>query len=187
MFPALIIEFVSAIISALPEIVVALVEGIVTEIILKLPEIIWEFIKEFVEALYLGIKEALTAVWDWFGGLFGGNKGDSGGSAYSGIDYVPAPMRVAVHPGEAIIPAHRNPAALGTGEPLAGGPSLLGQLAGAARGGMMSLEALFAVDGTVVDGVLVRAAKNGTAPQVQRMIRRASGTRVSFSRGHFNP
>lgn len=170
----LIPDLIVAIIANLPDIIVALVQGLVVEIIANLPQIVWELITALVEGLADAVSEIAEMIWDALTGK-GGKKDKS--SNYSGISYVPATMRgVTLHPGEAVLTAPENArrlfgGAAGASQSNPGVPVMSG-----GGGGMGNLEALFAVDGRVVDGVLVRANANGKG-EIVNMMKRKAGVR----------
>lgn len=171
-----------AIIKALPEIVASLWNGIIIEMGRRIGEIA----KKIGEAIIQGFKNAAGAVADFFSGLFGGGKGKqdrSSGSAYSGVPYVPATMRMTVHEGEQIVPAHRNPARA-TGE--ASDPALAGARVPARAAGRAGFELKVSLGGEVVDRVLVDALSAGHAPRLNHLQRRASGRAVGVYPGNFN-
>lgn len=195
-------ELIAALIRHAPEIAIGFVEALIFKLIPKLPMIALEFFKALVAGMGKAIKDIAEALWQAIKDFFnifkkkdkgkdkdkGKSKG-KGKGAFSGIDYIPATMRMTVHRGEAVIPADRNAEGVsGSQGPAAAGyaqnhPSFTG---GAGSGGPIELAVL--VDGAVVDGVLVTAMGKGRAPRLQRTIRRLSGVEavVGFSRGRFN-
>lgn len=182
--PTLIIE----IIKALPAIVVALVKSIVQELILKFPELAWGMIKAIVEAFWQAIKDFVHAIGEalkqaWQSIFGGGDDEKSGGQAYSGVEYVPATMRMTVHEGEAIVPAARN--GRRSRGSAGGDPARAGQ-GSQGGGGGGSIEVPILVDGRLVDAVLVTADRDGNADGVRRMTSKGSGIRVGFDRGRYN-
>lgn len=196
----LIPQLVVAIIGALPEIIKALVVGLVTQVLFNIPEIaaalavgLFQALKDAFIALGRLIVNAIKAVFKI--GDSDGKKGADGkddgwiedtaetvgswfkkdkGSRYSGISYVPATMRgVTLHKGEAVLTAPENAGRLfggaaGANQSNPGAPIFSG-----GGGQTSSVEALFAVDGRIVDGVLVRANANGKGEIMNAMRRRA--------------
>lgn len=184
LFPQLFVSLIAN----LPQIAIALVESLFTELLPAIPKIVIELVKALVASIGQVGKALGNAVWNGIKGLFGGG-GNRG--AFSGMDYVPATMRMTVHRGEAIIPADRA-AAMRAGGMQGPAPAGYGQTVGSFGGGMgggQPLELAVLVDGNVVDGVLVNAMGAGKAPKIQRTIRRMSGVEatVGFSRGRYNP
>lgn len=203
---AMIPEIIFEIIAALPEIVFALVKGLVVDLIAKIPKIVWELVsgilesigeigKRLGEAIFGGIgsnpftKEAedrkgLGKVFGAIGDLFSGKGSGGGRRAYSGIEYVPAPMRVTLDKGEAVITADRNAQRLA-------GPQI--GTAGAAQGfpsgpaAAAAIEVVVATEGRILEASLWRASAGGRAPQTQRAIRSATGVRVGIDRGRSAP
>lgn len=171
----LIPDLIVAIIANLPDIIVALVQGLVVELIANLPEIVWELITALVEGLADAVSEIATMIWD---ALTGKGKDKDKGSNYSGISYVPATMRgVTLHAGEAVLTAPENArrlfgGAAGASQSNPGVPVI----SGGGGGGMGNLEALFAVDGRIIDGVLLRANANGKG-EVVSMMKKKAGVR----------
>lgn len=200
----LIPELVFAVIEALPQIISALVVGLFTEIIFNLPELIkalavglFQALRDAFVALGQMIVNAIKAVFKVGDG--DGRKGTDGkddgwledtgetikgwfsrdkSSNYSGISFVPATMRgVTLHKGEAVLTADENSrrlfgGAAGSSQSNPGAPVLT-----QAQGGGGTIEALFAVDGRVVDGVLLRASATGKG-QMSSMMRRKAGVRA---------
>lgn len=196
--PEIIVAFVEGlfteIILNLPDIIVALAEGIFTALrdaFIELGQLIVDAIKSVFS---IGSNDGKTGTdgqddgWledtaenivGWVKGLFGGDKN----SKYSGISYVPATMRgVTLHEGEAVLTADENRrrlfgGAAGSSQSNPGVPVVSG-----GGGGGQSVEALFAVDGRIIDGVMVRANRNGKGEVVNMMKRRAgvrSGVKTS--------
>jgi TP901 family phage tail tape measure protein len=132
-----------------------------------------------------GLAGLAQDVGNLIGGIFGGGKN----GAYSGIEYVPATMRMTVHRGEAVIPADRNAARVAGPAPSTAGyaQSFPSGPGGGGWGGGSPLELAVLVDGQVVDGALVGAAQNGRAPKLTRMIRQSSGVTVGLDRGRYSP
>jgi TP901 family phage tail tape measure protein len=184
MIPTLVIE----IIKALPAIISALVKGIVVELIFRFPEMVGELFK----AIWNALGDLVTGFVDLIKkalGIGGGkNKDKEDGSAYSGIDYVPAPMRVKVHPGEAILPADRNAQRLRRETyPAGGGAHSWGASGAGAGGGAPAIELAVVAEGRLLEAVQVRASSLGRAPLLSRAMRRAGGVTVGFTRGKFSP
>jgi len=102
------------------------------------------------------------------------------GSAYSGISYVPATMRVTVHKGEAVVPANRNGRWAGGGQDPAAAAAYGG-------GGMgQTIDIAIMAEGRLLDAVQITAMRRGHAPEIKSELRRASGVTVGFNRGSFD-
>lgn len=194
----LIPDLIVAIITNLPQIISALVVGLVTEIIANLPQMIGQLVTGLVNGLVEAFRQLVEMLKEWLSGVFGSGSGTDGKDeswvedtaenvwgwvkdavgAYSGISYVPATMRgVTLHKGEAVLTADENSRRLfggGTGPSQAtpGAPLVTPQQGGEPS----SLETLFAVDGRVVDGCLLRASANGKG-QVTKMMKRRAGVK----------
>ncbi len=96
----------------------------------------------------------------------GAAKTDAGGGWFaSGAKNIAKEMMVKVHPGEAILPANENPN--NPGAQSSGGYS--------DAGGMVSLQV--AIDGQVVDGLLMTSKRKGQMPALSRMLRKTKGVR----------
>lgn len=187
-------------IQALPELITAVVQGIIFELLLKLPSLIADTVRAVIEGLWEAfqqlvamITEAITGALDFFGGERDRANGEgrgafrewvSGGSAYSGIDYVPAPMRVTVHPGEAIVPADRNMTGPRSGDGAAPPAAFIPAAPGG--GGSMKAEIIVQANGRVLDQTLVESMDSGQAPAMSRRLARASGVVTGYSRGRLN-
>lgn len=179
LIPTVVIE----IIKALPAIIEALVVGLVKELILQIPKIVVELLK----GLWEGVKDMIAKMVEAIKDLFSLKKDkDKNSGAYSGIEYVPAPMRVVVHPGEAVIPADRNaqrihgrayPSPAGAGQQPWGG--------GGAGGG--SLEIAVVAEGHVLEAVQLHSDAMGRTTATGKSIRKAAGVKVGFNRGAFTP
>lgn len=190
-FIELIPQLIAAFLTYIPEIVIALVKSLVVE----LPKELWQM----VPALGQAILDALMSVWDSLTEIIGNlfkaaweaitslfSKEGEGGSAYSGIDYVPATMRMTVHPGEAIIPASRNPMNRGgrADMALAGGRVPAGAFqGGGGQGSVQSIQLM--MNGRVVEEVLLESTKMGHATGLQEKIRLAGGVKPGFDRGRY--
>lgn len=203
--PQIIMELFKALFIELPQQIPAIVVNLVLMVIEVLKSI-WGWIVDAVTALWdmLFGKQSQEAI-DAANSTTAGNQAEadayvamilalrdfvansrpgeslSGASAYSGVTYVPATMRMTVHPGEVIIPAGRaanyardraDPAMAGA----AGGPS--------GGGGSFAVDVM--VDGRVVESVLMQAQKRGTATQLTRLIRSTAGVKAGLDRGKFN-
>jgi TP901 family phage tail tape measure protein len=131
------------------------------------------------------IKGVLEGVGGWFKEAF--TKGSDGkvlGLFSGGIDFVPTTSLVKVHPGEAIIPADRNPFNPGAGSTSVGaGVTPMSNMA--AQGGSTVTQVNVMMDSRLIDGVVVRGSKRGNMPNVQRMIRKGKGTRIGLDRRNF--
>lgn len=201
-------DIIVALIEAIPEIVTVLIQ----EVILQLPRIIFELIKGLVESIGEvakafwnsatgifrsnpastprderegGLAKIVGAITDLFRTDGRNRERFQQTGAFSGINYVPATMRMTVHPGEAVIPANRNPHK----EPGIQGPAQAGASGSSAssmgKGGTFNVNVI--AEGRVLDAVQVRSTERGTATGVAKEVRRASGVEVGFSRGRYNP
>lgn len=209
----LIPEVVVEIVKALPEIVFALVEGIVVELIGKMPRIVFALVEGILESvLQIGkeIGKAIVAIIPGIGGKDKKNKkggkgfdsddsgfikdiGEAIGSLFkkgssSGIQYVPATMRTVLHPGEAVLNADENRARMAGGRagPAQAGAALGAGAAAAGGGSGQRIEVMVVAEGRLLDAVQVESMQRGRATGVKRIIRRASGAKVGFTRGRFN-
>lgn len=196
-FPTIIVAIVEliptlvlAIIAAVPEIIVALFTAFFVELPRQLPAIVVELVKALVEAIKGALVAVKDVVADWFKSILGGKKDKDGeaedpAGAYSGVNYVPATMRMTVHQGEAIVPASRNPARRGsTTDPALAGA--MGFQGGGQGGGFGTLALDVVLGGQIVDRVVVDATRAGHAPGITRMLRREAGTQVGFDSGRFS-
>jgi len=184
---SMIPELSLALAMMVPDIIEAIIRGIYNALAdggaqAILDDFIEQIKAAFVE-LFDEIVQVLRDLWaDLLSIGSGGYEGSGTGSAFaaSGLDYVPAPMRVTVHPGEAVVPADRNArtASGATGTPPAGAPP--------AEGGGTTLDLALLLDGRVVDAVQVTALERGQAPRIAQRLRKAQGGIVGFSRGSFN-
>lgn len=148
-------------------------------------------IKDFVTALWDrivdGLKGFVDKLVDWLkDALFGRDKDKGGGSAMAGIPYIPKLTRMTLHPGEAVIPAERNPAnPAASAAPGAGSASVGGGGSGAASGMAAVIPVAVMVEGRTVDQALVVAGRRGNAPGIKSQIQRKSGAKVGLSRGRY--
>jgi len=206
--PEIVMALVFGIVGSIGQIISALVVGVIG----RIPEILAEVWLGLMDLLYnawdnimVRIREFFDKYLGWITNVFGGGEdGEKGmiGKAwdatvdglksagekmagwfsYSGIDYVPATMRVTVHPGEAVVPADRNarggksgqgdPATPGYGPPSGGGQS-------------QPIDIAIMAEGRLLDAVQVTAMQRGHAPKITRELRRQSGVKVGFNRGKF--
>lgn len=171
----------------LPEIIIALLDAFLIQLPQALPEIaislvtaIIDALKQAWDALVQVIGDLFAAAWEAITDLFSGDKDK--GSAYSGINYVPATMKMTLHPGEAVIPANRNPAGRGN----RADPALAGGRGGTSGGGGMKAELAILVNGKVVEGALLESAARGQAVQLKRMVRTTAGVKAGLDRGQYN-
>lgn len=188
--PFMISSLLIAIVEAIPEIAYALVQGIILELIPAMPMIVVELIKSLVESIWQVAEELASKLWDALKSIFGFGKDKD--NKYSGISYVPATMRgVTLHEGEAVLTAAENQrrtfgggfgGAAGAGQ---SNPSVPVVSPATGGGGGASMEALFAVDGRVVDGVLFRANQNGKG-RTLRTMKRLAGVRSGVKTPRFN-
>lgn len=182
--PGMVTELVVAITKAIPEIIVALISALFTELIPRLPEIVIELVTSLAESLW----DLLEQLWEWLSdaisnlwdSIFGGGDDKDKKSNYSGISFVPATMRgVTLHKGEAVLTAQENQRRLFGGAAGADQSNPSAPVVSAGQGGVgpaQMLEALFAVDGRIIDGVLLRANENGRG-KVTTMMKRRAGVR----------
>ncbi len=182
---SLVPEVLAAVVLALPDIIVALVEGLFVELIPRLPEIAYELVRGIIVGLGNALAEladlvveTLKSAFNILGGLFSRDRDEE---AYSGVNYVPATMRMTVHKGEAIVPAERNTAGARSRQAT---PGAFGVGMQGAQGFQVEIP-IFA-DGRMVDGLLVQAAERGQATGVKRLARRAAGGHIGFTEGRYN-
>ena len=199
--PEIVMALVEGLVVQMPTIIVAMIEEFVKQIpaiAVAIGEAIWEAIKNIADAIsnfFAGLWESITGQASkeskdkkpgafekggFFDTLFGGDKA----SAYSGMEYVPATMRMTVHQGEMIVPANRNPMGRGgrSDPALAGGPSRSQPSGGG--GGIQQVQVL--VDGRVVEEVVLESGRMGQSTGLTRKIRTAAGVKVGFDRGRYN-
>ncbi len=190
-FIGLIPDLISALVIYMPQIAWSLVKALIVE----LPKEFWQMapaigwaivdaIKSAWDALVEAVKSIFQAAWDAITSLFGGGGGGDQGAAYSGIDYVPATMRMTLHPGEAVIPASRNPANRGRrADPgLAGGRAQVDGFMGG-NGGGQAIQLL--MNGRVIQDVMLEANSMGQTPKLSRLTRGVAGIKPGFDRGPF--
>lgn len=180
----MVTDLIVEITKAIPEIIVALVSALFTELIPRLPEIVIELVTSLAESLWdlvsqlwEWLKDAISNLWD---SIFGGGDKKDKSSNYSGISFVPATMRgVTLHKGEAVLTAQENARRMFGGAAGADQSNPSAPVVTAGQGGIgpaQALEALFAVDGRIIDGVLLRANENGRG-KVTTMMKRRAGVR----------
>jgi TP901 family phage tail tape measure protein len=187
--PGMVTQLVLALTAAVPEIIVALIEALFTELIPAIPLIVYELFKALWESLVDLVDGLIEMLTGWFEDIFGGGDKKDKSSSYSGISYVPATMRgVTLHAGEAVLSADQNARRMfgGSAGASQSNPSAPVITSGqGATGPASSLEALFAVDGRIIDGVLLRANENGRG-KVTSMMKRRAGVRSGIkSSGRF--
>lgn len=201
---ALIPALIEAVLIAVPELIAVVVMMVIDEFIVGLPalcvkiakalargiskaagDFVKVFTKIFKEAFSAAkntIKKAAKGVWS---GMKKVGSTVKGWFSYSGVDYVPANMRMTVHKGEAIVPAHRNPMAGGRE---GGGPNP--GMAGVGRptggGAQPPIDISVVAEGRVLDQVQVTALNRGHAPKLDEILRRTSGVKVGFDKGRYN-
>lgn len=199
--PEIALALVDGLIIQMPQIIVAMIAEFVKQIpaiAVAIGEAIWEGIKNIAQTIadfFSGLWETITGQKSkesksdkpgafekggFFDTLLGGDKA----SAYSGMEYVPATMRVTVHPGEAIIPASRNAMGRGQGRSdpaLAGGPQ---RASGGGGGEIRQLQVL--IDGRVVEEVLLDSSQMGRSTGLTRKMRTTAGVKAGLDRGHYN-
>jgi hypothetical protein len=177
----------------MPAIAMALVEAVIFELLPALPGIAVELFKAIIEGMGTALKQVAEGIWNAIKDFFnifkkkdnkGGNKG-----AFSGMDYVPATMRMTVHQGEAVVPADRNAQRVsGAQGPAPAGAAQNGMgSGGGGGGGGAPIDIAIMAEGRLLDAVQVQAMRRGGAVGMQREIRRSSGVRVGLDRGRFNP
>ena len=204
-------DIVMAIIMALPQIAFMLVKAIFTELIPAIPKMVGMILVALVEVLVDGLKKIGQAIGDVFRSKKGKERakerraqreadkeqeqkdklmaefdaewGDESTSAFSGMSYVPATMRMTLHKGEAVIPADRA-ARMREGGPAAAG---LHQEHNYSSGGSgQPIEISVVAEGRLLEAVQIKAEERGHADRMSKAIRRASGTTIGFQRGKFN-
>jgi phage-related protein len=189
-FISLFPDLIAALLTYMPEIVIAFLKALFVE----LPKEIWQmvpalgtafkdaFVSAF-DAIVETFKNIFQAAWESITSLFGG--GEDKGGAYSGIDYVPATMRMTLHPGEAVIPASRNPMNRGgrADMPLAGGRASVGAFAGGGSGSNPTIQIL--MNGRVVEEIMQEANQLGQATMLTQKTRKIAGVKAGFDRGPF--
>jgi hypothetical protein len=201
-------KIVTLLIEHLPDIALALIRGIIK----LLPVLIVQTIKlffvlffiEMPKLIYELLKGLLEGLVEFFKNLFkkdpdkkaarqekrSDNKADRKSdkaakqAAFSGMNYVPATMRMTVHKGEAIVPADRNAKTQkGSGPTTAG----YGQAFGSqGSSGGPPIEISVIAEGRLLEAVQIKAEERGHATGMKKAIKRASGTRVGFQRGKYN-
>lgn len=190
---ALLPTLITTIIAALPQIAMALLEAIFVELIPMLPKMVAQLFVAIVDGMGQALRKIAEGIWNAIKGFFSifkkkGDKEEKGKrGAFSGMDYVPATMRMTVHRGEAIIPADRN-AAIASGE-IAPAPAGAAQNGAGSFGGGGSerpIDIAVMAEGRLLDAVQIIASKRGHATGVVKEIRRAGGVRVGLSRGRFS-
>lgn len=199
--PTMINELLLALLPLIPSIVIAFVTEfipmipmIVMEAISAMFEGIWSMVKDFGEWLLEAFENVIKAIGkavnpfdkklSYDTDLFNAVQANAAAAVgmHTGIDYVPAMMRVTLHPGEAVIPAHRNrtnPGAASVPVP----PPLPGAGAGAGGGGATTIGVY--IGERMVDQVTVSAMDRGHAPQLTSRIQTAAGVVKGYSRGRF--
>jgi TP901 family phage tail tape measure protein len=185
---ALIPDIITAIIPQLPTIAVSLLEAIVFGLIAKIPEIAVSIGKAIVQALtgaWKALVDALIgllkAAWNAVLSAVGLGSEDSG-SHYAGINYVPATMRVTVHPGEMVVPASRNPMRA----PDRADPALAGSPSGAGGRSSEPVQIGIYSDGRLVETALVNGQNSGRATKLTRMMRSTAKVKAGLDRGKYN-
>jgi TP901 family phage tail tape measure protein len=184
---------IAGMIEALPRLLVAIVNGLVKELVLALPRLVKQMWQAIIDGAANALKGIAEGIWNAIKEFFNifkkkNDKDDKKGgkSAFSGISYVPATMRMTVHQGEAVVDAARNAENLGGG-PAAAGATQAGHVAPGGGGGGGPLDIAVFAEGRLIDAVQVLAMKRGSAVGMQREIRRASGVRIGLDRGRFSP
>jgi TP901 family phage tail tape measure protein len=181
---------IAGIIAVLPQLIVAIIDGLLKEFVLALPRIVGQLWAAVVNSAKDAVMSIAEAIWDALTGFINifkkKNKGDKKGgkSAFSGISYVPATMRMTVHKGEAVIDAARNAQVSDATAPAPAGAAQNGMGGG---GSEQPIDIAVMAEGRLLDAVMVQATRRGGAVGIQREIRRASGVRVGLDRGRFNP
>ena len=186
LIPVVVLEIVAA----MPAIAMALVEAVIFELLPKLPMIVVELFKAVVAGMGKAMKDIAEGIWNAIKGFFNIFKKKDGkgsnNSAFSGIDYVPATMRMTVHKGEAVVDAARNAQSSSASAPAPAGAAQNG-MGGGGGGGGAPIDIAIIAEGRLLDAVQVQAMKRGGAVGIQNEIRRSSGVRVGLDRGRFNP
>lgn len=180
----LIPQLTVAVIRELPRIAKALLQ----ELLIELPRRIPAIARQIGKAIVQGLRSVIERIGKLLGGLFriGGkkNKDKSSASAYGGIPYVPATMRITVHEGEEVRPASgRDPVFAGASE---GNPALAGARQGQRGGSPQPVRIDVNIDGATVDSSLITAYQSGKAPGLRTLQRRAVPHGVGIDPGKFN-
>lgn len=202
----LVPSVVQSLIVALPQIASALVVAIFDLVVVSLPQIIYQLVTGLVEGIAAGtmnlietIKDMLMpgsdtreAVGDAASGAMSGMKStlQRAGQAVrgvfaSGLDFAPQRMAVMIDPGEAIIPADKNPfnpaAALSSRSQAAGGfngpPPIMPLPTAAPSNTTINV----VIDGSIADTLYLGSMQNGTAPGLLKNEKRVSGKTKGFS------
>ncbi len=199
-------DIFGAIIAALPTLAEQLIEALVTKPLPALPKIALELGIGIVKAIFGFVEKIGQAIGDAFRSKKGKERAKNrrekrtqenqdkreqelmdelsagSASAFSGMSYVPATMRMTVHKGEAVIPADRA-ASMRSGGPAVAGA---GQQNNLSAGSEAPIEISVIAEGRLLDAVQIKAANRGHATGMQKAIRRASGAKIGFQRGKFS-
>jgi len=192
-------QLIAAIIRAIPEILrmlVMLVPEIILMIVRLIPEIIMGFIngipamvdafvdgiknKLFNKDFWRGIGENLKLMWQGFIEDFKASfrprgKGSDGEVLHSGTPMIPRTGYALLEKGEAVVPASENP----------WNPANKGKSKGV--GGSSDISLTVNADGQLLDSILVKAGRQGRAPELFKTMRKGSGVTLGFDRGNFAP
>lgn len=205
---ALVKGLVELVIIKLPTIIWAVIKGLVEGIgkvaagfIKGIVGFFGSFFKTLGNAFKGFINDlggVLKKAGDWISGLFKKKDKDKGNdpgtpppppaltaSAFSGMEYVPATMRMTLHKGERVVAADRNAQAGGGTSPAPAGARQEHGTGGWGEGATTSLAIV--AEGRLLEAVQVKAHRGGRASQIARATRRAAGVKVGLDRGKFNP
>lgn len=198
---------IQSLIVALPQIASALVVAIFDLVFVSLPQIVYQLVTGLVEGLVAGTKNLIELIKDML--TPGSDAREATGNAArnvlsgvssslqrageavrgvfaSGLDFVPQRMAVMVDPGEAIIPADKNP-----NNPAAGLSSRSQAAGGFANAPppmmpmpmpMPTMSTInVVIDGSIADTLYLGSMKNGSAPGLIQQEKRISGKTKGFS------
>jgi hypothetical protein len=147
---------------------------------------VWELFKAIIAGMADALRQIAEGIWEAIKGFFNIFKKKDKKGSFSGMEYVPATMRMTVHKGEAIVPADRNAERL-QGESLGPAPAGAAQNFGPqGMGGSAPIEIAVVAEGRLLDAVQIKAARRGHATGMTKAIRRAAGVKVGFTRGRFS-
>lgn len=198
---------IQSLIVALPQIASALVVAIFDLVFVSLPQIVYQLVTGLVEGLVAGTKNLIELIKDML--TPGSDAREATGNAArnvlsgvssslqrageavrgvfaSGLDFVPQRMAVMVDPGEAIIPADKNP-----NNPAAGLSSRSQAAGGFANAPppmmpmpmpMPTMSTInVVIDGSIADTLYLGSMRNGSAPGLIQQEKRISGKTKGFS------
>lgn len=191
--PAIAIALIKELAKIGPQLMFDLVKTFVLDFVLQIPFIIAEILKALIE----GLVEKVKQIGEIFSNIFKRDPEKKAArkekraenkaarqAAFSGMDFVPATMKMTLHKGEAVIPADRN-AQMQSGGPHTAGYSQAFGAQGQGQSGA-PIEIAVVAEGRLLDAVQIKATERGHATGMKKAIRRASGAKVGFQRGRFN-